>query len=130
MLSLPLPDPVTDEATSLHDLGALADQLRHGLQFRAHGHQAVTVVHRADLRVVLLAMRAGAHVREHQVPAESSVQTLRGKVGVHVGDRCVIVAAGQLLALDRDVPHDVEAVEDSVILVTIAWSPENGRARH
>jgi hypothetical protein len=29
--------------------------------------------------------------------------------------------AGSLLALDRGLPHDVEALEDSAFLLTIAW---------
>ncbi len=32
--------------------------------------------------------------------------------------------AGQLLVLDRSVPHDVDALEDSAFLLTIAW-PEH-----
>jgi hypothetical protein len=28
---------------------------------------------------------------------------------------------GGLLALDRGLPHDVEAIEESALLLTIAW---------
>lgn len=129
MLSIPqLFAAADDDATALHDLDGLADDLRQGHLFHAHGHQAVTVFHAADLRVVLLAMRAGAYVHEHQVPAQATVQTLRGAVRLRVRDRAVTLRDGQLLALDRDVPHDVEATEDSVILVTIAWTGDASRA--
>jgi quercetin dioxygenase-like cupin family protein len=36
----------------------------------------------------------------------------------------VEVPAGHLLALDRGITHDVEAVEESVFLLTICW-PED-----
>jgi mannose-6-phosphate isomerase-like protein (cupin superfamily) len=47
---------------------------------------------------------------------------------MHVQDKVFDLPAGQLLALDRAVPHDVTALEDSALLLTIAW-PEEGE-RH
>jgi hypothetical protein len=38
-----------------------------------------------------------------------------------VGEGTVDLALGGLLVLDRAVPHDVEALEDSAILLTLAW---------
>jgi hypothetical protein len=34
--------------------------------------------------------------------------------------------AGGLVALDRGLPHDVEAIEDSAFLLTIAWPRRAG----
>jgi quercetin dioxygenase-like cupin family protein len=47
---------------------------------------------------------------------------------MHVQDKVFELPAGHLLALDRAVPHDVKALEDSAFLLTIAW-PEEGE-RH
>jgi hypothetical protein len=38
-----------------------------------------------------------------------------------VGDRVAELTSGHLLALDRSIKHDVEALEDSAFLLTIAW---------
>lgn len=42
---------------------------------------------------------------------------------MHAHDRMFDLPMGRLLVLDREVPHDVEAVEDSVFLLTVA-TPE------
>jgi len=47
---------------------------------------------------------------------------------MHVEDKVFDLPAGHLLALDRALPHDVKALEDSAFLLTIAW-PEAGQ-RH
>jgi quercetin dioxygenase-like cupin family protein len=43
---------------------------------------------------------------------------------MHVEEREFDLPAGHLLALDAAVPHDVEALEDSAFLLTIAWRRE------
>jgi hypothetical protein len=43
---------------------------------------------------------------------------------VQVGGRVAQLASGHLLALDRSLKHDVEAIEDSALLLTIAWPAE------
>jgi quercetin dioxygenase-like cupin family protein len=43
---------------------------------------------------------------------------------MHVQDRTFDLPQGNLLALDRGVAHDVEALEDSAFLLTIAWPEE------
>jgi hypothetical protein len=39
-------------------------------------------------------------------------------------ERVVDLPAGNLLALDQCVSHDVEASEDSAFLLTLSWPPE------
>lgn len=43
---------------------------------------------------------------------------------IHLTDRKVDVLAGHLLALDCGVLHDVEALEESALLLTISWRRE------
>ena len=73
-------------------------------------------------------MKADALLREHKTTGRISVQVLSGHVQVHVEDKVFDLPAGHLLALDRALPHDVKAMEDSAFLLTIAW-PEAGQ-RH
>jgi hypothetical protein len=43
---------------------------------------------------------------------------------MHVQARVIDLPAGQMVALERALPHDVEALEESAFLLTIAW-PED-----
>jgi len=84
-------------------------------------HTANTIVKFPDFRIVLIALKAGGRLREHRTGGRVSIHCVTGEMKVHVQDKLVALAAGTLLCLDRDVPHDVEATTDSVFLLTIAW---------
>ncbi len=83
--------------------------------------QAVTttLVKTERLQVLRLVMPRGKLFRRHEVAGEITLQCLEGKVNVNVGDRSVELAAGDLVYLDGHRPHDLEAVLDSTVLLTI-----------
>lgn len=85
------------------------------------GRHARTLVKDADLRVVLIALRAGVRMEEHHAPGRITVQTLAGRLSLRVGDRTVDLPVGHILTLGPAIPHDVEAREESAFLLTIAW---------
>lgn len=87
---------------------------------------AKTLVKYDDLRIVLIALRANARMPDHLAEGRISVHTLRGHIRIRALQRTFDLRAGSLLALDRDLPHDVEALEDSALLLTIAWPGRNG----
>ena len=87
-----------------------------------------TLVREPDFRVVLTAMRAGTRLAEHEANARLAIQTVDGHLRVHLSGRVVDLPANHLLALDRSVPHEVEAIEDSALLLTLAWPGAGGGA--
>ncbi|MGD0466872.1 MAG: hypothetical protein ABSA54_00710 [Terriglobales bacterium] len=61
-------------------------------------------------------------MNDHRAEARISIQALRGKILLHVPDqKSVELSAGQLLTLDCGMHHDVEALEESAFLLTVAW---------
>ncbi len=84
-------------------------------------HTAKTLVKHPDLRVVLVALRAGARLHQHETGARVSIQTLSGLIDVLLPGTVTELPAGHLVALDRAVPHEVVARCDSAFLLTIAW---------
>ncbi len=88
------------------------------------GRSSKTLVKYADLRIVLIAMKANTRMHEHAAASRISVQTLNGHIRLHLRERVVDLPAGNLLALDQCVSHDVEASEDSAFLLTLSWPPE------
>jgi quercetin dioxygenase-like cupin family protein len=88
------------------------------------GPSSKTLVKHQDLRIVLLALTNGMNMPEHKTAARISVQTLAGHIRMKLPDRTVELHAGQLLMLDRHVPHNVEALEDSAFLLTLSSPSE------
>lgn len=113
------------------DLGASATQLHDGEAWKTRGHDAVTLVKYPDLRVVHLVMKAGARLDDHRIRGAMVVLLLTGAVRVQVAEDIVELRPQQALALERNLPHDVVALEDSSLFVTIAWpaTRDNGGSR-
>lgn len=91
------------------------------------GHTAKTIAKYTDFRVVLVVMKAGAQLVRHRTAGRISIQACRGSIRVLFSGEfereTVDMTAGDLLMLDREVAHDVEAVTECAFLLTIAWPP-------
>jgi len=87
---------------------------------KAAGRSARTLVKYPDLRIVLVSMKAGSRLKRHKTSARFAVLTLAGHVRLHLPDASVEVPRGELLALDRNVSHDVEAICQSTFLLILA----------
>ena len=86
----------------------------------ASGRSAHTVYggHEHVLRQTLIALRAGSDLDEHENPGEATVQVLLGRVTLVCGETRWNGSPGDLLTVP-DARHALEAVEDSVILLTV-----------
>ena len=69
---------------------------------------------------ILIAMKARTRIPEHQTEGRISIQTIRGHIQVRANGRTFDLPSGGLLALDQSLRHDVEALEDSAFLLSIA----------
>lgn len=104
------------------DLGAVGDELKADPAFANEGQAARTLIRSADLRMVVVALRAGRTISEHHANVTASVQTLSGQVRLQLADREVELPAGKVLVLGAGLTHDVHADTDSVFLLTLGWS--------
>lgn len=71
------------------------------------------------LRQTLIALLAGARLEEHRNPGEATVQVLEGRVRMTAGDEACEAGTGELVVVP-DAVHALEALEDSVVLLTVA----------
>jgi quercetin dioxygenase-like cupin family protein len=66
----------------------------------------------------------------HRAEGPISIHAVLGKIRIHLpDDRMEELTPGDLLALEHDLEHDVEALEECAFLLTIAW-PEATAADH
>jgi quercetin dioxygenase-like cupin family protein len=105
------------------DFNQESEQLRESPKWGS-GIARKVLVHYPDLEVTLRRMKAGARIPEHYNPGRICVQTIFGHIRMHADDKLFDLPQGKMLVLDRDVTHDVEAVEESAFLLTVAY-PQN-----
>lgn len=113
------------DRASLHtvtDLTLVAAELSVEASSAETGHAARTLVREPDLSVVVTAMRPGAVISNHRAMATAVIQVLRGRIRLDMPDRSLELVAGQHIALERALAHEVTAVETSAFIVTLARS--------
>ena len=79
-----------------------------------------TLVHEPLLRIVLSIMKSKAQLSEHRADGPVSIQALEGHLRLTVADTVVDLVPGQLAVVEAAVTHELEAIEESVFLLTIA----------
>jgi quercetin dioxygenase-like cupin family protein len=114
-----VPDRRLEEPTRLLRLSQEAAPLQQLAREVSAGHTAKTLVKLGGLRVVLLALSRGSRIPEHTADADLSLQCLRGRVVLDVQGERMELGVGELATLARDLPHEVEALEDSELLLTL-----------
>lgn len=107
------------------DLMAEVDQLRRETTWNT-GRNARTLMKYDDFRVVLTALQANRRIPEHTTEGRISVHMLSGHIRLHACGRTFDLRPGSLVALDQGSPHDIEALEESAFLLTIAWPGSKG----
>jgi quercetin dioxygenase-like cupin family protein len=113
-------NPPMAESFMEFDLAGEVDRLKAETTWST-GQNARTLVKYDDLRVVLMALQARARLPEHKTEGRISVHVLSGHVQLRASGHTFDLRAGGLLALDQGMPHDLEALDESAVLLTIAW---------
>ena len=85
------------------------------------GHTAKTLFKKPDFRVVLVNMEKSSRLKEHHADGTISVQVLQGEIRFIADGKVHTLSTGSLFTLGVSIKHEVEAVQDSAFLLTIAW---------
>ena len=77
----------------------------------------------AGVTLIRLAFDAGQVMKEHTAVAPILVQVLSGHAAMHLGDERIDLPAGAIIHIDTKVPHSVEAVTATQLLLTLCERP-------
>jgi quercetin dioxygenase-like cupin family protein len=102
-------------------LTALAREKLEAARSASSGRTAETVFggHEHRLRQTLVAITAGQVMDEHESPGDATLQVLQGRVRLAAGPTTWDGTSGDLLVIPP-ARHSLEALEDSVVLLTVA----------
>ena len=115
--------PALAEGVIRHNIGKEVEELKEAPSWqRESGRSSETLVKYNEFRIVLVRMKPGSYMSHHKAEGPISIQAIQGKIRVHLPeDRTEDLKPGDLLTLERCLEHDVEALDESAFLLTIAW---------
>ena len=103
------------------DLDAEVARLRGEEAFRGGRRNSITLRKGEGMSVVLLVMGAGDGLEEHAAPGSISLMVREGRIRFTTPEDGEVEAGPEtIIACDAGVRHAVEALEDSICVLTIA----------
>lgn len=78
----------------------------------------------AYARHILFSFRAGQGLPQHSTTSEISVQVISGQLTFTANGQSQTLLPGQLLLLEANILHGVQAESDSVMLLTMTPDPQ------
>lgn len=84
---------------------------------------STALVRTDDFEVMRMILPKGKSVPEHHIPGELSIQCLEGTLELQAHDKTIVMRTGDWVYLEGDVPHALNALENTAILVSMVRKP-------
>jgi quercetin dioxygenase-like cupin family protein len=81
---------------------------------------AMTIYKNEGMRMVLIALHENAFLAEHTANGIISVQLLEGEIIFKTQTENAHLLPGEMIALHKGLTHSVQAIKESVFLLTVA----------
>lgn len=101
------------------------DKLKSENAWLNGSRNAVTLQKDKNLRVVLISLHKGVTLHEHKVEGPITLFVVSCKINFFAGKDKVSADSNGFIVLDKAIPHDVEALEDTTFILTIIQNKEN-----
>jgi quercetin dioxygenase-like cupin family protein len=115
------------EPMMIFDLAPQMEELRRDDSYHRSGRLARTLARSGRLRLVLVALNEGVEVGTHRADSAMTIQLLEGRIGFRIGSSDHELRAGQVLFFEPGEAHDVRALEECALLLTLSAIGDDAR---
>ena len=107
-----------DNATTVININELIANIKQEQLLKENSKNSTTIFE--GMRIVLIALGKGAELKTHSAAGVISVHVLEGKMQFSPAQQSIALETGQILALQKGVPHSVIANMETIFLLTLA----------
>lgn len=97
----------------------MAEKLMEEAHSATSGRASLTLAHGDEMTMVLVVLKAGTTLEDHQAPAAATVVALSGNIIFTTSSEKTTLEQGEAVTFTADVLHAVYASEDSAFLIVI-----------
>ncbi|MHA4812240.1 cupin domain-containing protein [Flavitalea flava] len=115
-----VPDRLMDDQLLVFDFGELVNKLKIEDAWKNGDRNALTLLKSSELRIVLIVLKTKSELNFHPSGNLLSVQILTGSAKLFTAKKTVMLKTIGLLTLHDEAQHSLIALEESVILLTMA----------
>ena len=117
-------DRVLDASVLRITLPDCIRQIRSESAWENSDRNAITLLHSAHMRIVLVALKEGAQMNRHATDGALSVQVLQGRLWLETDAQSFSIDEEEIAALQPGLPHHVFAEQETLFLLTLAGNYE------
>jgi quercetin dioxygenase-like cupin family protein len=78
---------------------------------------------------IRITMKKGTQMKEHKASFPIVVEIVEGKIDFVIQNQIKNLEKGDLIALEVSIPHSLEAIEDSIVRLTLTKNDEVDRVK-
>jgi len=109
-----------DEPMMVFDLEPQVRELRADESYRRTGRLGRTLARSGRLRLVLVALNDDIEIGTHQADSPMTLQLVQGRLGFRINGESHELRQGQVLFFGPGDAHDIRALEESALLLTLS----------
>ena len=96
------------------------ERLRQEPSWHQRKRNAITLIKQPALGLILMVLGPGSKMHEHQAAGPMTLHVLSGAVRFQAAGQTLTLGSGEVVVLESAVEHEVEALEESTCLLTLA----------
>jgi quercetin dioxygenase-like cupin family protein len=100
-------------------IGEQVEHLKQEPTWRTGDRNSITLTKGPTLRVVLIVLKKGATLHDHQVGGPITIQAISGSCRLTIAGQVSDLRSGDIAVLESAIDHEVEALEEATLLLTV-----------